>query len=265
MNPRNFLIRGLLAGLFASFLAFGVAYFVGEPQVDAAIAIEEAGSAAEPPAADAPAADGGHSHSHGDDAGTEVSRDHQSTWGLATGLISVGTALGGVVGLAAAFAVGRIGRLRPGQSTALVALVGYVSFSLVPFLKYPATPPAVGNEDTIGDRTLWYFVVLAISVLAAIGAVVLARRLLPSLGTYKTVLVSAGAYLVVVLITCWAMPTVNELGDFPADILWYFRRASLFTNAVLWAGIGVILTGLIGALHQRETLEHARREMASTL
>ena len=27
------------------------------------------------------------------------------------------------------------------------------------------------------------------------------------------------------------MPTVNEVGDFPADTLWYFRRASLFTLA----------------------------------
>jgi len=262
MNPRNFLIRGLLAGLIASFLAFGVAYFVGEPQVDAAIAIEEANSADEPPAADEPAADG---HTHGDEDGTEVSRDNQSTWGLLTGMVSVGTALGGVVGLASAFALGRLGRLRPGQSTALVALVGYVSFSFVPFLKYPATPPAVGDGETIGDRTLWYFIVLAISVLAAIGSVALAKKLLPSWGTYRTVLASVATYLVIVLATCWAMPTVNELGDFPADVLWYFRRASLLTNATLWAGIGVILTGLIGALHQRESLDHARRELAESL
>ena len=47
MNARAFLIRGLLAGLLAGFAAFAVAYVVGEPHVDSAIAIEE--SAQRPP------------------------------------------------------------------------------------------------------------------------------------------------------------------------------------------------------------------------
>ena len=263
MTPRAFLIRGLVAGFLASFLAFAVAYTVGEPQVDAAIAVEEANAAAAP--ADEPASDG-HSHSHAEeDGGTEVSRQNQSTWGLLTGLVAVGTALGGVVGLAAAFAMGRLGRLTPGQSTALVTAVGFVAFWLVPFFKYPANPPAVGSGDTIGDRTLWYFVVLAISLVSAVGAVALSRRLLPRFGAYRTVLASVGGYAVVVTVTALAMPTSNELGDFPADVLWYFRLSTLFTNGVLWLGIGVILVGLIGSLHQRESLAHARREMAANL
>ena len=44
MTARNFLIRGLLAGVLAGFVAFLVAHQVGEPHVDRAIAIEEAGS-----------------------------------------------------------------------------------------------------------------------------------------------------------------------------------------------------------------------------
>lgn len=261
MTPRNFLIRGLLAGFIASLFSFGIAYTVGEPQVDAAIAVEEANAAApvEP-------TDDGHEHSHADeDPGTEVSRDNQSTFGLATGIIAVGTALGGVIGLASAFAVGRIGRLRPSQSTAVVALVGYVSFSLVPFLKYPATPPAVGNGDTIGDRTLYYFIVQGIAILAAIAAVLVARRLLDRIGTYRTLLVTTGGFLVVVVVTALAMPTVNELGDFPADILWYFRLSSLLTNVTLWAGIGIILVGLIGRLYDQESATAARKDLAASL
>ena len=42
-SARSFLVRGLLAGLFAGLVAFGVAYVVGEPSINAAIAIEEAG------------------------------------------------------------------------------------------------------------------------------------------------------------------------------------------------------------------------------
>ena len=45
-SARNFLVRGLLAGLVAGLVAFGVAYVVGEPSVNASIAIEESGGAA---------------------------------------------------------------------------------------------------------------------------------------------------------------------------------------------------------------------------
>lgn len=265
MNARSFLIRGLLAGFIASLLSFGIAYSVGEPQVEAAIAVEEANAAA--PADGATEQSDGHSHSHAEeeDEGTVVSRDNQSTWGLATGILTVGTALGGVIGLASAFAVGRLGRLRPSQSTAVVAFVGYVSFSLVPFLKYPANPPAVGNGDTIGDRTLYYFVVQGISILAAVAAVMIARRLLGRLGAYRTVLATAGGYLAVVVVTALLMPTVNELGDFPADTLWYFRLSSMLTNATLWAGIGIVLVGLVGKLYEQETLKAARRDLAASL
>lgn len=256
MTPRNFLVRGLLAGLIAGILAFAVAYTVGEPQVDAAIAVEEA-------AAPEHEADG-HTHEE-ENPGTEVSRENQSTWGLATGTLAIGIALGGVVGLVSAFAVGRIGRLRPSQSTALVSLIGFVAVSLVPFLKYPATPPAVGNEDTIGGRTLEYFGLLGLSILAAVGAVMLAQRLLGSIGTYRAVLVAAGGYLFVVIVAAVLLPTVNEVGDFPADTLWYFRVASLLTLATMWAGIGVVLTGLVGRLYERETSAVARRDLAASL
>ena len=262
MTARSFLVRGLLVGLLAGFASFLVAYTVGEPQVDAAIAVEESGAAAEPAAE--PAADG-HDHSHSDEAGTEVSRDNQSTFGLATGILAVGTALGGVIGLASAFAVGRIGRLRPSQSTALVAVVGYTAFSLVPFLKYPATPPAVGNGDTIGERTMYYFIVQGIAILAALAAVMIASRLLSRIGTYRTLLATVGGFLLVVVVTAVAMPTVNELGDFPADTLWSFRLASLLTNATLWAGTGIILVGLIGKLYEQETAKTVRRDLAASL
>jgi predicted cobalt transporter CbtA len=262
MTPRTFLVRGLLAGLLAGFFTFAVAYTVGEPQVDAAIAVEEAGSSGHH---DDAAADG-HTHSHGaDDAGTEVSRDTQSTWGLATGIFAVSTTIGGVIGLVSAFALGRLGRLGPSGSTALVALLGFVASWLVPFLKYPATPPAVGDPETIGDRTGLYFSMQGISVLAMIGVVLLARRVLPQLGAYRSLLVAGGTYLAVVVVAGVLLPTVNEIGDFPADTLWYFRRASLLTNTTMWAAIGLVLAGLVGTLHRRETVARARKDLAAIL
>jgi len=263
MNPRNFLIAGLLAGLFAGFAAFLVAHQFGEPSVDAAIAVEEATAAPETGHTHADDTEG---HTHGEeDEGTTVSRENQSTWGLATGTIAIGTAFGGLIALVAAGAVGRLGRLRPSQSTAVVAAIGFVSAALVPFLKYPATPPAVGNPETIGDRTSYYFVFLAISVLAAFAATVLASRLLPTLGSYRSIVTGIASYLAVVVLAAELMPTINEVGTFPADILWNFRRASLTTLTALWLTLGVVLVGLVGRNHERAAVENARRELAASL
>ena len=44
---RDLLVRGLLAGLLAGVVAFVVAYVVGEPSVNAAIAVEDTGSTAD--------------------------------------------------------------------------------------------------------------------------------------------------------------------------------------------------------------------------
>lgn len=269
MTPRTFLIHGLIAGLVAGFAAFLVAYVVAEPQIDAAIALEEAASA-EPAehSHDGDAAAHSHAdeeggHSHGDEA--EVSRGTQSTWGLATGTILLGTVLGGATALAAAFALGRLGALGARASTAVIALVGFVATGLVPFVKYPSTPPAVGSGDTIGERTALYFGFWGVSVLAAIAAVVAARRLADRLGGFHAIVLGAVGYLVVVVGVGLALPTVNEVGDFPADTLWYFRRESLVTVAALWAVLGVVLTGLVGRDADRALADQRRREAAAAL
>lgn len=270
MTPRTFLVHGLLAGLLAGLAAFLVAYVVAEPQVDAAIALEEAGSA-EPAEHSHEEGTAAHSHEHGEEAGhshgegAEVSRATQSTWGLATGTLLLGTVLGGGTALAAAFALGRLGRLDARGSTAVVALVGFVATALVPFLKYPPTPPAVGDGDTIGERTALYFGFWAISLVAALAAVLLARRLLEPLGGLGAVVAATAAYLVVVVGIGTALPTVNELGDFPADVLWYFRRESLMTLASLWAVLGVVLTALVGRDADRVVAAQQRREAAAAL
>ena len=265
MTARAFLVRGLLAGLFAGIAAFAVGYFVAEPQIQTAITYEEAHSdapATHSHTGDAAAAEAGHHH---DESGTVVSRHNQRTWGLLTGTLAVGLALGGIIALVAAATLGRIGALSPGQSTALVTLLGWVAAILVPFLKYPANPPAVGNADTIGSRTTEYFVFLLISVVVAVLAVVLALRVRDHYGTYAGVLAGVVAYVVVMVVAGALMPTVNEVGDFPADTLWYFRRASLITSATLWAVLGVVLTGLVGRLYSREQSIASRRALAASL
>lgn len=249
LDPRSFLLLGLAAGLLAGLASFGVAWLVGEPHVDAAIALEEAAA---------------HTHSHGEDP--LVSRAAQSTIGLLTGSLVIAGVLGGITGLVAALAMGRLGSLRPAQSTAVVAALGFVAVGLVPFLKYPANPPAVGDPETINARTALYFGYLAISVAAAVVAVLVARRTLPAFGGYRAVVTGGAVGLGLVVLAAALLPTVDEVAaDFPASLLWSFRLSSLLTLATLWGVLGVALTGLVGRLAGQVAADEQRRQLAASL
>ena len=272
MNARSFLIHGLIAGLLAGTFAFVVAIGVGEPAIDDAIAVEEAASAPADTEAHSHGAssEGGddeegaaHTHSHGDEEGG-ITRDQQAGPGLATATILVGTILGGLVAIAAAFAAGRFGRLSPVATTALVTALGFVSVVLAPWLKYPPNPPATGSGDTIGERTALYFGFLAISILAVIAAIIVARQVLAGRSAWLATAVGGAVYLAVVGLAVTVMAPIDEVPDtFPATTLFEFRVGSLLTQGALWLVLGVALTGLVNRAWNRESADLARREAAA--
>ncbi|MFF0759187.1 CbtA family protein [Streptomyces sp. NPDC093675] len=225
---RNLLVRGMLAGLAAGVLALVVAYFLGEPNVDSAIGVEDA-----------------HSHEHEMEV---VSRSLQSTAGLATGVLVYGVAFGGIAALAFCFALGRVGRFSPRATALLLSGCALLAVYVVPFLKYPANPPSVGDPDTIGKRTTLYFLMMVLSVLLAVGATILGKRLSPSLGTWYATVVAVAAFAVAIGLAYAFLPVINEVPrDFPATLLWRFRLSALAMQIVLWGGFGLVF----GELAQR--------------
>ncbi|GGV01997.1 membrane protein [Actinomadura cremea] len=223
---RALLVRGMLAGLAAAVLALAVAWIYGEPRIADAIAFEEAAA-----------------HAAGDHAHEEevVSRTVQQTTGLITAVAVYGTALGGLLAIAFAFAHGRLGGLGARATAALVALAGFVAVVVVPFLKYPATPPAVGAPETIGSRTVLYFGMVALGVLATTAAILAGRRLVPRLGPWYATVATAAGFAVVVAVVFRLTPDPDALPDgFPATVLWDFRIASLGLQLALWATLGVV-------------------------
>ncbi|SFO97756.1 Probable cobalt transporter subunit (CbtA) [Amycolatopsis arida] len=217
---RTLLVRGMLAGLVAGVLATLFAYVFGEPSVEAAIGLEEA------------AAHEAGSHSHGEEE--LVTRGVQRTIGLLAGVGGYALAIGGLFALAFAVLYGRIGTLRPRVTAALLAAAGYAVVVLVPFLKYPANPPAVGRAETIGDRTALYFGFVALSVLAAALAAYAGRRLADRLGGWSGGLLAAGGYVLVTAVAAALLPVVDEVPPgFPGSTLWTFRIAALGTQLVL--------------------------------
>ncbi|MBM7775189.1 putative cobalt transporter CbtA [Actinokineospora baliensis] len=245
LTVRSLLVWGLLAGLVGGLLAFGFASAFGEPAVERAISIEEAGAGHQHPGetAEQPAAE----HSHGEAEEEEVvSRAFQSTGGLGIGAVIYGLGLGGLFSLAFAFAYGRVGSLTPRATSLAVAGLGYLAVVLVPFLTYPANPPAVGNPDTIGERTGLFFGMIAISLALLVTAVAAARALAPKLGGWWSTVAAGVGYAVIVTLVAKLLPTFQEVPEgFPGDLLWQFRIASLGTSAVLWAGIGLTFAALL--------------------
>ncbi|GAA1955537.1 CbtA family protein [Amycolatopsis minnesotensis] len=241
------LVRGMLAGLIAGVLATGFAYLFGEPSVNTAIGLEESGGGHSHSAPAEPGAPP-EAHEHGAAAEPEeelVSRDVQSTLGLFTGVAGYGIAIGGLFSLAFAFAHGRLGPTRPRVTAAVLAAAGYAVVVLVPFLKYPANPPAVGQAGTIGDRTGLYFAFVAISLVVAGVAVAAGRKLAERLGAWGGFLLGAAGYVVVMALCAWLLPVIDEVPEgFPGSTLWTFRTASIGTQLILWTALGLVFGAL---------------------
>ena len=128
----------------------------------------------------------------------------------------------------------------------------FVAVYVVPNLKYPANPPAVGEPATIGMRTALYFSMIAISLAAMIAAGMLRLRLLAGHGPWNAFLIAAGAYLIVVVVVGLALPPVDEvLVEFPAVVLWRFRIASAGAQLIMWTTIGLLFGALAGRVLAR--------------
>ncbi|MCX0269951.1 CbtA family protein [Nocardia zapadnayensis] len=236
------LLRGLLAGLIAGLLAGVVGNFVGEPRVEAAIAIEEAAAPAPEHAHDSGTGHthGETAHAHGDDA--VVSRPWQK-FGQFLAAALAGMAFGAIVATAAHYA--RRFTALPGHRLVLgLGLAGWVAVVAVPFFEYPANPPAVGDPETINERTLLWVAAVLVGMVAVAAGVSIWKALRTRPESLRLVAVAVGFVLVVTL-GYTVLPEIDEVGaDFPASLLWEFRAASLAVSTTLWVGIGLAFAAL---------------------
>ncbi|MFZ2175637.1 MAG: CbtA family protein [Rhodococcus sp. (in: high G+C Gram-positive bacteria)] len=229
------LIRGLLAGLIAGILAGGVAFVLGEPHIDSAIALEEAAGGPEHSHEATESAAGGHSHG---DEDALVSRDGQR-FGLFLATTLAGLALGAIVSVVINYAR-RVTTLAGPLLALATAGLGWLAIEAVPFFKYPANPPAVGDPDTINERTWLWLAAVALGLLGVVASVFAAKAVAAQEFLSVRIAAPVAAFLVVVTIGYLVLPSVNEVGnDFPPVLLWEFRLSSFATQAALWLALGV--------------------------
>lgn len=244
--------RGLLAGAIGGALAFVFARIFAEPGIQQAIDYEEGRDRAAGLAA---------VHEHAD----PFSRAVQGNVGIGVALIFFGASMGALFAVAYALCLGRAGRVRPRTLALLVAGGGFAGSYLVPFLKYPANPPAIGHEETIQQRSTFYLLMVAASVLFLVLSVWLGKRLQPRFGAWNAALIAGGVFIAATAIVMVILPSFGELAanqeyhqatetpapltdstgrivfpGFPADLLFSFRLYSIGAQLILWTTIGLV-------------------------
>jgi hypothetical protein len=258
---KKLVLRGVLAGAAGGLLAFVFARIVAEPVINAAIVYQngrDAAQAALDKAAGLPAPA----------AGPDIfSRTIQANIGLGVGMIALGAAMGALFAVTYTVCLGRVGNLRPRSLALLVAAAGFAGIYLVPFIKYPASPPGIGNPGTISQRGGLYLLMVACSVVFGVLAVWLGQRLRPRLGNWNATLLAAAAFVVAIGVVMAVLPQLGDLPanvaagghhptetplplvnakgtivypGFPADVLFSFRLYSVTAQVILWAAVGLL-------------------------
>ncbi|MGH4014245.1 MAG: CbtA family protein [Pseudonocardiaceae bacterium] len=233
--PFAVVLRAALVGAAAAGLVgAAVSALLVEIPIRSALAVENSRTAAS--AESAP----GHRHSE-----EMFDRSTQVIGGM---LAAVLVAL--VLGVVLAVVFARLRNFLPGRTdfgrAVAVATAGFVVVSLLPGIKYPANPPAVGDPDTVNTRTLYYLSFLAAAIVLTLAVLALRRRL-PAhwpaswTSTVSVLLVVTGYAL---LVAWWPASPDDIPADVPARLIWQFRLSSLAELAALWATLGIV-TGLV--------------------
>ncbi len=147
----------------------------------------------------------------------------------------LGMATGALFGLVFAYAKNSL----PGNSdikkALLLSVIMWAVLYFIPFLKYPANPPTVGDPATIAFRSTTYALFVAISGLGAIGF----SRIYKKLKT-KKFLAFAG-YAGFMGLAYVIMPPNPDPIKTSMDIVNGFREISAATMTIYWIANGAIL------------------------
>ena len=235
----------LIFGLIAGLLVGGFHNLFTVPVMERAIALEEARTVS-----DAPAAPGAED--------TPVSPGVQRI-----GMV-VGTGIYGLIlGLVFAGGYSLLRRAQPNwKPVALAAAVGILGFwalSLFPFIKFPVNPPGVGDAETLVLRQLSQTVFLVLSA-AGIVALLVGLAKINSLnvaGQFRMQLRAALAlgYGVFAAVIVFAIPGNPDPVPVPVDLLELFRTLTMAGQFLLWALLAAGVTLTLTWLQWGERLE----------
>jgi predicted cobalt transporter CbtA len=225
----------LLAGAIAGAILGSLNQVIVEPYIDAAIEIENQNAIA--------------SGELFDPNEYAFYRIWQKSGGIAAGTV-LGMSIGALFGVVFAYTRPSIpGSSNKKKALVLAGIMGFVLF-IVPALKYPANPPAVGDPETIYYRQALYVSFLSVSGFSALGLAFLFKKM----GTYKArSAIVSGIYAAIMIFTFVAMPQNPDEITAPMDLVSNFRIASALTMSAFWGILGILLGIFWDKLRPHET------------
>lgn len=213
---RRLLKQGALAGVAGGAALALVLRMIGEGPIGRAIALEGAG---------------------GDEM---FSRGTQQVGGMVAAVL-YGAALGCVFTVAYAAVRHRLRTADDWRAAVSLAASGFVAVFLLPFLKYPANPPAVGDPDTIGKRTALYVLAVAWSLVATWGGWRAWRAFVEREVPVPTrAPATVAVWVALAAIGLVLLPSNPDPVNAPATLIWQFRLATLAGAATFWAVTGMV-------------------------
>ena len=134
----------------------------------------------------------------------------------------------------------------------LAAVMFFVIF-LIPALKYPANPPAVGNPSTIYYREMLYVGFIAVSGFSALALAFSYRRLQIYFPEKPIWLIVPLIYTVIIISAYIVFPPNPDKATIPTDLIISFRVASISTIGIFWGVLGIIVGVLWDKFKLHET------------
>src|SRR6267143_2100947 len=224
MKTLSFLFIVIVAGLLAGLVHGLVNVAFVEPYLDNAIGIENQRLFAEGEAKDTPQF-------------WQQFTDYriwQKQGSIVAGGI-LGIATGALFGLVFAYSRHMLPSLSDIKKALVLACIMWAVLYFIPFLKYPANPPTVGDPNTIVFRAVTYALFVALSSLGAFGF----SRLYKKMQNKKFVAFLGYAVYMVILFA--VMPPNPDAIKTPMDLVNGFREISAVTMTIYWIANAIIL------------------------
>ena len=148
----------------------------------------------------------------------------------------LGTSIGSLFGIVYALSKKSLpSRNNIGKTLILAGLMWFTLF-VIPFLKYPANPPTVGDGETVVLRGILYLTLIAISGFLAIGFYQIFKRL-----KAKNRILPVIGYGVLISLVFFIMPENPDEISTSMELVNDFRVVAFLTGTVFWFTLALFL------------------------
>jgi hypothetical protein len=154
----------------------------------------------------------------------------------------LGTSIGALFGIVYGFARNVLPGKSAPKKALFLSLIMWTTLYIIPFAKYPANPPTVGDPETIILRQTLYLVFIAISGLGALGFYQVYKK------TGKKAITLAG-YTGLMVATFVLMPANPDPVVIDSGLLAGFRISSIIGVSAFWVSVALVLGALWSKLN----------------